>query len=109
MSSHLKSIANTRKREMARTEEIKLRKHLNADALFTTMRTGFAGIHDHRSGTVTHTLADSLMAGFAMFSIKDPSLLAFDERRFKGPHNLMTIYGMGRFPDPRNHSLNLRN
>ena len=95
MSSHIHAIINTRKRQMARTEEIKLRKHLNADALFKNMHTGFAGIRDHRSGTVTHSLADSLMAGFAMFSIKDPSLLAFDEQRFRGPHNLMTIYGMG--------------
>lgn len=98
MSSHIHAIINTRKRQMARTEEIKLRKHLNADALFKTMHTGFAGIRDHRSGIVTHSLADSLMAGFAMFSIKDPSLLAFDERRFSGPHNLMTIYGMGSIP-----------
>jgi hypothetical protein len=58
---------------MARTEKIKLRKNLNADALFKTMRIGFAGIRDHSSGTVTHIFADSLMAGFAMFSIKDPS------------------------------------
>ncbi len=78
MSSHIKAIMDTHKREIDRTEEIRLRKHLNADALFKTMRIGYAGIRDHRSGTITHTLADSLMAGFAMFSIKDPSLLAFD-------------------------------
>ena len=98
MSSHLKAIKKNQKREMARTEEIKLRKHLNADALINTMRTGFAGLSDHRAGNVTHTLADSLMAGFAMFSIKDPSLLVFDERRYSAPHNLMTIYGMGSIP-----------
>jgi hypothetical protein len=98
MSNRIKSIINTRKQEMTRTEEITLRKHLNADALIETMRTGFAGIRDHRSGAITHTLADFLMAGFAMFSLKDPSLLAFDERRFTGPHNLMTIYGMGSIP-----------
>ncbi len=98
MSKHVKAIINIRKREMARTEEIKLRKHLNGDALIKTMRKGFAGLRDHRSGSVTHTLEDSLMAGFAMFSLKDPSLLAFDERRFTGPHNLMTIYGMGSIP-----------
>jgi len=77
MSSHLKAIIKNQKREMARTEEIKLRKHLNANALINTMRTGFAGLSDHRAGNVSHTLADSLMAGFAMFSIKDPSLLCF--------------------------------
>ncbi|MGB3212287.1 MAG: hypothetical protein WBB19_16415 [Desulforhopalus sp.] len=98
MSSYIKAIIKERKREMARMEEIKIRKHLNADALFNTMRTGFTGIRDHRAGNVTHTLADSLMAGFAMFSIKDPSLLVFDERRYSGPHNLMTIYGMGSIP-----------
>ena len=31
MSNHIKAIANKRKREMARTEEVKLQKHLNAD------------------------------------------------------------------------------
>lgn len=89
---------NKLKQEISRAKDIKLRKHLNADALFSTMRTGFAGIQDHRSGKVTHTLPDTLMAGFAMFSLKDPSLLAFDERRNTGPHNLMTIYGMGSIP-----------
>jgi hypothetical protein len=98
MSSFVKSIVNARKREIARTKEIRLRKHLNADALITTMRNGFAGIKDHRSGNVIHTLADSLMAGFAMFSLKDPSLLAFDERRLRGLHNLQTIYGMETIP-----------
>jgi hypothetical protein len=98
MSSHRKAINRTHRREMARIEEITLRKHLNADALFNTMRTGFAGICDHRAGNVSHTLADALMAGFAMFSIKDPSLLVFDERRYSGPHNLMTIYGMKSIP-----------
>ncbi len=32
MSNHIKAIANKRKREMDRNEEIKLRKYLNADA-----------------------------------------------------------------------------
>lgn len=98
MSNQITVIVNKREQEIARAKEIKVRKHLNADALFGVMRTGFAGIRDHRLGNVSHTLADSLMAGFAMFSVKDPSLLAFDERRERGPHNLMTIYGMGSIP-----------
>lgn len=60
--------------EIQRVEEIKLRKHLNADALFATIRKGFAGIRDHCAASVSHTLADTLMAGFAVFSLKDPSL-----------------------------------
>ncbi len=98
MSNHLKTIMNTRKREIISNKDIKLRKHLNGDALFSTMRTGFTKIKDHRPGNVTHTLTDSLMSGFAMFSLKDPSLLAFDERRDTGPHNLLTIYGMNSIP-----------
>jgi len=98
MSNTIKAIINKRNREITRMQEIKLRKHLNADALIDRMRTGFAGIRDYRMGNITHTLTDTLMAGFAVFSLKDPSLLAFDERRFTGPHNLMTIYGMGSIP-----------
>ena len=97
MSSYRKTLMKARKREIARNEKIRLRKHLNADALFATMRTGFEKINDHRPGDVTIPLADAMMSGFAMFSLKDPSLLAFDERR-RAPQNLMTIYGMGSIP-----------
>ncbi len=75
-----------------------MRKHLNADALLATMRSGFEKVNDNRPGVVQHTLADTLMAGFAMFSLKDVSLLAFDEQRFDEPHNLKTIYGMNTIP-----------
>ena len=36
------------------------------------------------------------MAAFAMFSLKAPSLLAFDKERVEG--NLHTIYGIERVP-----------
>ena len=98
MSNQIKAIVKARKRDIARNKEIKLRKHLNSDALLSTMKTGFEKIEDHRPGNVQHSLSDALMAGFAMFSLKDPSLLAFDERRIVAPHNLMTIYGMGSIP-----------
>ena len=98
MSNQIKTIMKNRKREIARVQRIRLRKHLNADALFATMQTGLKKIKDHRPGTVQHSLADTLMSGFAMFSLKDPSLLAFDERRFAEPHNLKTIYGMNTIP-----------
>ena len=98
MSNQIKAIVKARKRNIARNKEIKLRKHLNSDALLSTMKTGFEKIEDHRPGNVQHSLGDALMAGFAMFSLKDPSLLAFDERRIVAPHNLMTIYGMGSIP-----------
>jgi len=42
-------------------------------------------------------LSDALMSGFAMFSLKDPSLLAYDERR-KTDSNLRSIYGIENAP-----------
>ncbi len=98
MASQITTIAKTRKRDIARVEKITVRKHLNSDALIATMKNGFDTIQDHRPGNVLHSLGDTFMAGFAMFSLKDPSLLAFDERRMTAPHNLMTIYGMGSIP-----------
>ena len=61
--------------------ENKQREHLSADALFKGVHRSFSRIEDHREGEVDITLPDALMSGFAMFSLKDPSLLAFDERR----------------------------
>jgi hypothetical protein len=98
MSNQITAIMKARKRKSARNEKIRLRKYLNADALFATMLAGFKKIKDHRPGTVQHSLADTLMSAFAMFSLKDPSLLAFDERRFAEPHNLKTIYSMSTIP-----------
>jgi len=72
------------------------RKHLSADALFRLIRTGFANLPDHRSSDAEISLTDALMAAFAMFSLKSPSLLAFDKERAEG--NLETIYGIERVP-----------
>lgn len=84
--------------EINRKEKIKLRKHLNADTLFATVRSGFEKIQDHRNSNATIPLADALMSGFAVFSLKDPSLLAFDERRTWCAHNLMTVYNINQIP-----------
>lgn len=72
------------------------RKYLSADALFRLVRSGFANIPDHRSGDPDISLPDALMSGFAMFSLKSPSLLAFDQERTEG--NLKTIYGIELAP-----------
>jgi Transposase DDE domain len=74
----------------------KVRKHLSADALLGLLRTGFADISDHRSGKPDISLMDALMSAFAMFSLKSPSLLAFDQERTEG--NLHRVYGIERVP-----------
>jgi Transposase DDE domain len=60
------------------------------------LRTGFAAIADHRPGNPDIALADALMSAFAMFSLKSPSLLAFNRERTEG--NLQRVYGMERVP-----------
>ena len=77
---------------------MKMRKHLSASGLFRLVRSGFEKVMDHRTGDVEIALADALTSAFAMFSLKDPSLLAFDERREKENGNLKRIYGMERIP-----------
>jgi hypothetical protein len=77
---------------------MKTRKHLSASGLFRLVRSGFEKVADYRIGDVKIDLADALMSAFAMFSLKDPSLLAFDERREKENDNLERVYGMKRIP-----------
>jgi hypothetical protein len=72
------------------------RKHLSADALLGLLRSGFAALADHRSGHPDIALTDALMSAFALFSLKSPSLLAFDQERTEG--NLQRVYGIERVP-----------
>jgi hypothetical protein len=74
------------------------RKNLSADALFRLIRSHFGTIPDPRSGEVEIPLDDALMSAFAMFSLKDPSLLAFDHRRRDPTDNFRTIYGINHVP-----------
>ena len=73
-----------------------VRKHLCADALLRSIQDVFSHIPDHRKGDTELPLGDALMAAFAMFSLKSPSLLAFDKVRAED--NLQSIYGIGRVP-----------
>jgi len=76
---------------------MKIRKHLSASGLYKLVRTGFSQIEDQRTEDANISLQDTLMSGFALFSLKDPSLLAFDTRR-EEPENLHTIYGIEQIP-----------
>ena len=64
------------------------RKHLCADALCNLLHGSFATIADDGVDEVEIPLSDALMSAFAMFSLKAPSLLAFDKQRAAG--NLTT-------------------
>jgi hypothetical protein len=77
--------------------KLKSRKHLNADALFKRLHKDFSGVSDFRDGDIDISMADVLMSGFAVFSLKDPSLLAFDKRRATDG-NLESIYHIENVP-----------
>ena len=75
-----------------------MRKHLNADVLFKTVRDSFEHIKDPFGGTPKITLPNALMSAFAMFSLKSPSLLAFDRIRMAEKHNLKSVYRIDKVP-----------
>lgn len=71
-------------------------KSLSADGLIRLIAQGAKKIPDHQPATAEFTLADAILSGFAMFSLKDPSLLAFDARR--NDENLKSVYQIENIP-----------
>jgi len=78
----------------------KLRKQLSAPGLLGTVRKSFGRLVDPRREEAAIPLADALMSGLAVFSLKYPSLLQFDRRRSDPAeaHNLRTLYGVEQAP-----------
>lgn len=77
-----------------------LRKKLSAPGLLQTARRAFEKIPDHRSSGCLYSLPDALMSGLAIFGLKYPSLLQFDDNRNELVirHNLENLYGVGQAP-----------
>lgn len=69
--------------------------HLHFDSLAQLARNRFEKIPDSRRRPA-FALPDALMAGLAVFSLKDPSLLAFQRRALD--HNLRTVFGLQAIP-----------
>jgi hypothetical protein len=79
------------------------RKYLSASGLIGIVHEQFKKIKvprvlSKRSNPIT--LTDCLMSGLAMFSLKFPSLLKFDEQKneLEIKHNLHTLYRVGQTP-----------
>ena len=87
---------------MTASNSVQPRKYLSIDSLIQGLRERFEAIPDpRRSASTEHSVADSLMAAFAMFSLKDPSLLAFDLRR--KDQSLMNLYQIKSIPSDTQH------
>ena len=76
------------------TETPAPRKRLSADALLRNIHQSFQDIPDPRIGKPNISLPDALISGLAMFALKDPSMLAFDQRRQQDEKNLQMIFRM---------------
>jgi len=76
------------------------KKHnpMSSDHLFDIVKNEFEKIEDHRPMNVEIELSDILMSGFSLFSLKSPSLLAFEHQRQESEGNLKQIYGIDRVP-----------
>jgi hypothetical protein len=79
-----------------KSERPKPRKHLALDALIVLLRERADLLPETRGRVSGITIGDAFMSAFAMFSLKDPSLLAFDARR--NDENMKTLYGIEKVP-----------
>ena len=70
---------------------------LSSDRLLALIRTGFEQVSDERAENVSISMPDALMSGLAVFSLKDPSLLAFEARK-ETDSNLGSIFGIENAP-----------
>ncbi len=76
---------------------LKAGSDLSASHFFQVIRADLERIPDHRAANAKIELGDVLMSGFAMFSLKDSSLLAFEQRRTTDA-NLNSVYGLKAIP-----------
>jgi hypothetical protein len=56
----------------------------------------FSDVEDHRASNCSHKLNDILMCGYAMFSLKHPSLLSFENQNETEKGNLQDIFGISK-------------
>lgn len=75
----------------------KTRKHLSFDPLIKQIRLRAERLLDSRRGNdCTYAVADAVMSAIALFAMKDPSLLAFQERR--NDANMKNIFRIPQVP-----------
>jgi len=79
---------------------LKFRKKFSMPALLEQVKSNFIKLPDYRKKEGKFPLADVLMSGLAIFSLKDASLLEFDKNR-SDPirlQNLNSLYGINNIP-----------
>lgn len=77
-----------------------MHNHMSAPALLNQVRKDFEKVGDSRRYGQRFSLTDVLMSGLAVFSLKFPSLLKFDEKRKEARirANLQSLFGVKQAP-----------
>ena len=75
-----------------------VRKHLCVPGLLSRVRYQYKKIPDTAQKPNKHDLLDCLMSGIALFGLKYPSLLQFNQEAQSLAHNLKQLYGVNRVP-----------
>ena len=71
---------------------------LSFDKIYKIVCAGFEQVIDHRAHNISYSLSDMLKSGFAIFSLKSPSLLSFKNRTEIEDCNLGSIYDITDIP-----------
>lgn len=71
-----------------------LQAGVTLDGQIAELRERFDQLEDHRAANSSYSLSDILMSGFAMFSLKYPSLLQFETQTQVEQQNLQQLYGV---------------
>lgn len=74
------------------------RNAITMDSELSDLHSLFSSVEDYRSNNLSISLTDMLMSGFAIFSLKSPSLLNFERQSKTSKKNLSNIYGINSFP-----------
>lgn len=82
---------------MTKAEE-KALGSIKIDALHRYLAARFKKFRDKRNGNASIELCDALMSGYAIFSLKDASLLRFNNERASRSESLRRVYKINKAP-----------
>lgn len=81
-------------------ESLKFHRSLSIENLLKIIQGEVKKIPEHRVEPLVYSMLDVVMSGFAVFSLKYPSLLQFDKNKDKRriKYNLRTLFGVQKAP-----------
>ena len=77
---------------------VRIRNKLNADSLNKLLKNNFAKIEDNRDDNKSIDFSDILMSAYAIFSLKQPSLLSFRNKFSEDKRNLQSVFQISKVP-----------